>query len=270
MADDNLRAFRYRVLRYTPNLMRDEWVNIGILLEEAEGLRRRRARLIEEPGEIARVRRLHPDADEAVLRALPGDWEAHAGPGEAGEAYLRKLEDTLSNVIQLTEEKAVPAEDFDAELERLYQQRVAPPPRPGRTGALLESTRGWIRAKLNDVFRRHRILAKLEKNIRADEFTEPGDPMRLDYSYRRNGTRGFLQAFSLARDVAQAKALAYTAECVRARIPKTEFTAVTEIEPHRENARHQFVAATLAAQDIAIVPLSRIELFADQLRSSLN
>jgi hypothetical protein len=266
MADDNLRAFRYRVLRYTPNLIRDEWVNIGILLEETEGLRRRRARLIEE-GEMARVRRLHPDADEAVLRALPSDWEAHA---EADEAYLRKLEDTLSNVIQLTEEKAVLAEDFDAELDRLYQQRVAPPPRSGRAGALLESTRGWIRAKLNDVFRRHRILAKLERNIRVDEFTEPGDPMKLDYGYRRNGTRGFLQAFSLARDVAQAKALAYTAQCIRARIAKTEFTAITEIEPQRENARHQFVAATLAAQDVAIVPLSRIELVADQLHSSIN
>jgi hypothetical protein len=26
------RAYAYRVLRYTPNLVRDEWVNIGVLL----------------------------------------------------------------------------------------------------------------------------------------------------------------------------------------------------------------------------------------------
>jgi len=26
------RPFAYRIVRYTPNLVRDEWVNIGVLL----------------------------------------------------------------------------------------------------------------------------------------------------------------------------------------------------------------------------------------------
>ena len=26
--------FQYRILRYMPNLLRDEWVNIGVLLED--------------------------------------------------------------------------------------------------------------------------------------------------------------------------------------------------------------------------------------------
>ena len=56
-------TLRYRILRYVPNLVRDEWVNVGVLLEEARGSRRA-MRLIEQPGEFARVRRLHPDADE--------------------------------------------------------------------------------------------------------------------------------------------------------------------------------------------------------------
>ncbi|MFZ0415401.1 MAG: DUF3037 domain-containing protein, partial [Candidatus Acidiferrales bacterium] len=58
----------YRVLRYTPNLVRDEWVNVGVLLEDPQK-QRARARLIEETSELARVRRLHPNADEALLRA---------------------------------------------------------------------------------------------------------------------------------------------------------------------------------------------------------
>ena len=49
------RACAYRILRYTPNLVRDEWVNIGVLLEDPGG-RRRAMRLIEEPAEFARVR----------------------------------------------------------------------------------------------------------------------------------------------------------------------------------------------------------------------
>jgi len=68
------RACAYRILRYAPNLVRDEWVNIGVLVfDPATG--ERRLRLIEEAGEFARVRRLHPAADEALLRALRDDIE---------------------------------------------------------------------------------------------------------------------------------------------------------------------------------------------------
>ena len=66
---------RYRILRYTPNLVRDEWVNVGVLLEEVDGPRRA-MRLIEDASEIARVRRLHPGADEDLLRALPSEFDA--------------------------------------------------------------------------------------------------------------------------------------------------------------------------------------------------
>ena len=66
--------------------------------------------------------------------------------------------------------------------------------------------------------------------------------------------------------------LAYTAECIRARVPraKTEFTAVVEMEPARENPRHQFVARLFEEQHIAMVPLNRIEKFAEELRVRVN
>src|SRR5258708_38633871 len=64
----------YRILRYTPNLVRDEWVNIGVLLfDPLSG--DRRLRLIEEQDEYNRVRRLHPQADESLLRKLRDDLE---------------------------------------------------------------------------------------------------------------------------------------------------------------------------------------------------
>ncbi len=269
MAEETRNTYAYWVLRYTPNLVRDEWVNIGILLQDP--VRNRvRARLIEEAAELARVRRLHPGADENLLRALPGDFEAQLGAsGEAPSAYLEKLEQTLANVLQLSPQKGVLAEDFDAELDRLYRDHVAPPRYRERAG-LLENTRAWIRTRINDVFRRHHILGKMDKGVRVEEFTERGDPLRLDYAYRRNGTRGYLHALSLSRDPAQAKVLAYTAERIRAKQTGSEFAAITEIEPQRENPRHQFVARLLAEQQIQIVPLNRIEAFAEQLRPRLN
>src|SRR5208282_722621 len=98
MAEENLHILLCRILRYTPNLIRDEWFNIGVILEDAAA-GRADARLIEEPAEIARVRRLHPAADEALLRSLPQDFDAAlAVGGQSASAYLLKLDETLSNV----------------------------------------------------------------------------------------------------------------------------------------------------------------------------
>ncbi len=120
---------RYRILRYVPNLVRDEWVNVGVLLEEARGSRRA-IRLIEQAGEFARVRRLHPEADEDFLHALAPDFDARLRGSEADvAAYLQKLDQNLSNVLQLSPPRGLLADNFDAELDRLYREQVTPPAR---------------------------------------------------------------------------------------------------------------------------------------------
>ncbi|MFZ0882509.1 MAG: DUF3037 domain-containing protein, partial [Candidatus Acidiferrales bacterium] len=124
-------TLRYRILRYVPNLVRDEWVNVGVLLEEARGSRRA-VRLIEQPGEFARVRRLHPDADEDYLRALAPEFDARLrGPAREVTSYLDKLDQNLSNVLQLSPPRGLLADNFDAELDRLYREQVTPPARRG-------------------------------------------------------------------------------------------------------------------------------------------
>jgi len=264
--NDEQRMLTYKIVRYTPNLIRDEWVNIGVLLEESASSRRA-IKMIEEESEFARLRRLHPGVDDSLLRALASEFDAELRkPSDVISQYFEKLDQTLSNAVQFSPVKAVFAEDFDAELDRLYHDHVAPPPRA--RGGIIESTRGWIKARLNDVFRRRRV-PRLERNIRVDEFTQPGDPLRLDYGYR-NGVRGYLQAVALGRDTSQAKVLAYTAERIRARIPEVEFTAITEIEPAGENPRHQFMVKLFDEQRIAIVPLNRVERFAEDLRVRLQ
>src|SRR5881409_427209 len=100
------KSCAYRILRYAPNLVRDEWVNIGVLVfDPATG--ERRLRLIEEAGEFARVRRLHPAADEALLRALRDDIEKQFDAAKNGgwRALLAKWDETLSNALQLAPQK---------------------------------------------------------------------------------------------------------------------------------------------------------------------
>jgi Protein of unknown function (DUF3037) len=267
MDEEPKTMFQYRILRYVPNLARDEWVNIGVLLEESSGARQA-MRLIEEPSEFARVRRVHPDADEDFLHALAPEFDARLR-GSAAEvnAYLQKLEQNLSNTLQLSPRKALLADNFDAELDRLYREQVTPPVR--RAGGLLQNTRDWMRSKLSDVFRRHRILGKLEQRVRVEGFTQPGDPMRLDYGYQ-NGVRGFIHSVSLRRDLPQAKALAYTAGCIHARDAQAEITAVTDTSPDAENPRHVFVEKLFTGESIRIVAMSQVEGFAEELRMRIQ
>src|SRR6202047_70882 len=74
------RGLAYHLLRYVPNLVRDEWVNIGVLVFNPK-TGERRLRLIEDQDEYNRVRRLHPWADEALLRALRDNLENRLDSG---------------------------------------------------------------------------------------------------------------------------------------------------------------------------------------------
>jgi len=265
--EDPKNMFEYRILRYMPDSERDEWVNIGVLLQEVSGARRA-MRLIEEPVEFARVWRAHPGTDENLLRSLYTEFDARLRASVADvEVYLQTLDQNLSSTLQFSQPKGLLADNFDAELDRIYRQQVTPPVR--RAGGLLQNTRDWMRDKLNDVFRRHRILGKLEHRVRVEGFTQPGDPMRLDYGYQ-NGGCGIIQSVSLRRDLPQAKALAYTAGCIHARDRLAEITAITDTTPDAENPRHVFVEKLFAGEGIRIVAMSQVEGFAEELRQRIQ
>lgn len=269
MAETNTNPLAYHVIRYVPNLIRDEWVNIGVVIH-SPGAGRFRLRMIDEEAEYARLRRLHPAADESLLRRV-GPMLEDTLTGHNGDlaAWITKLNNVLSNAVQFSPQTGLLAEDLDAELDRLYSSHVAPPPRP--TVSSGAESRSGIRAKANQVFRTTGLWPKLERSVHVDKYTFAGDPLHLDYSYRRNGTRGYIHSLALARDPAQAKVLAYTAEAIRAREEKTEFIAITEIDPQPEkNERHKFVTGLLQEEEIQIVPLSRLPAWAHQLRPTLH
>jgi Protein of unknown function (DUF3037) len=266
MSDPERKTFQYRILRYAPNLLRDEWVNIGVLLEGVDGPER--AIRILDDEHLPRVRRHYPDADLDLLRGLQEEFGSRlSGPSEKVTAELTKWNDTYSNAIQFGPKKSLLAEGFDTAFARLYDEQVGPPARA--RGGFAESARSWLRSKLRDVFRRHRILDKLKANVRVEEFTHPGDTFKFDYAYR-NGVQGYLQSVLLGRDLLQCKALTYTAEHIRRRNPTAEFTALTDTEPSREDRRQHFILQLFEEQKIHIIPMNRVEKFAEGLRRQLQ
>jgi hypothetical protein len=273
------RLLIHRILRYMPDPLRDEWVNIGVLVFDPE-TGERRLRLIEDQEEFHRIRRLHPLAEESLLRGLRDSLEDRFDA--AGRIYgqssnsrpewmleLCKWDQIWSAVLKLAEPKGTRATDLDAELERLYKSRVAVPRVLGRAG--LPGSRGSLRAYCSQVFKQAHLWDRLEKSVRASEFTFPGDPMRFDYSYRRNGTRGFVQTLSVSRAPADAKVLAYTAKRIYEKGAfAPEFTAVTDVSLEASNERYRFVRDTLREAGVEPVPLEGFAVWVARLKPMLQ
>lgn len=289
------RVFVHRILRYVPNLLRDEWVNIGVLLYDPN-TGERRLRLIEEEAEYARLRRLHPRLDEAGLRGLGEHLESRFGaavqsngnggpvrsslrngegnPKPNATEWLRILEKwdaTLSQSLQLADPKATTAADLDLELERLYDERIAVPRAAARMGR--PAARPQMRSYCNQVLRQARIWERVEKGIPASEFTYEGDPMRIDYGYRRNGARGFVQTISVTRGLADAKLYADTARHIvdRARTRfDPEFTAITDVALDLAKPIHKAVSKALGEFQIHSIPLENFAVWTAKMRPMLQ
>lgn len=268
---DGERACIFYLLRYVPNIVRGEFVNLGVLLHDPGENRLYPPRLLDN---FRRLRRLHPWADLEVLAALEKQIAADA-PAEATAlpSYLSRLQQ-FSNVLEFTESKAVLTADPEAELDRLFETYVAEPQYPSRVGALVERSRAWIRSQLNAALRQAGLWERLERSVRVEQYTHRGDRFRFDFGYRRNGDRGFLQALVLEREADRAKVLAYTVERIRTRLAaekhKLFCAAIVEAAPAPHNETAELSARILAEQQIAVVPVSELDSFADTLRRNLT
>jgi hypothetical protein len=290
------RALVHRILRYVPNLLRDEWVNIGVLLYDPN-TGERRLRLIEEEEEYDRLRSLHPRVDEESLRGLREHMESrfntatqsnsNGGPirstlrnGEGNPKpnatdwfqVLEKWDATLSQSVQLADPKATTADDINIEIDRLYRERVAvgqdtAPARPGHA-----TTRDRMRDYMNQIFRQAGIWNRIQTDVHVSEYTRDGDPLVIDYGYRRSDMiRGFVQTVALSRPD-DAKLFAYTAQKIRG-MPKQpgerfshEFVAVTDVGFKAENENHKFLKKMLDDCGVEPLPLEGVAVWAAKLR----
>ena len=127
-----------------------------------------------------------------------------------------------------------------------------------------------MRHYCGQVWRQAQLWNRIEKAVRVSEFTFPGDPMRLDYGYRRNGTRGFVHTLSVSRAPADCKLLAYTAQRIASKIP-SEFAAVTDIQLQPDhNKRHRFVRDTLRDAGIESLDMSMFASWVPKLKAQLQ
>jgi hypothetical protein len=284
------RACAFQLLRYVPDVVRNEYVHIGVILREEGSAEPPRVQFTRD---WRRVRCLDPEADTGLLEGMESELRTRLTAEPHGN-LMRILNEALSLSVQITEPKAYLAESLPAGMEELMRLYVEPPPRE-RVARL--RGRAAIQSRMRMEFERAGVWDLLRKRIAASEYTRPGDPLQIDMGYRPNGISHpadqdlsagtpFIRMFhavSLEPGVEMAKVLAFSAASLRAgveRIEKAdlELTAViepaarigaTEEEPERL-ALYRFGVETMEEHQIRVLTTADMERVADTARRELR
>jgi hypothetical protein len=302
------RECEFRLLRYVPDAVRNEYVHIGVILRERaaedqpDGAQERTE--VRFTHDWRRVKCLDPDADTALLEGMEGELRRRLAvpspdPEPAGK-LMRILEESLSLNVQMTEPKAYLAESMPAGMEELMRLYVET---PARERAARSGGRAAIHARMRAEFERVGVWDLLRKRIAASEYTRPGDPLRIDVGYRPNGVVRMFHAVSLdagigpridarigtrvatgvAGGLEMAKVLAFSAAALRAgveRVEKAELELTAVIEPAarlgasdeepERLAMYRFGVETMEEHQIRVLTTSDMERVAETARRELR
>lgn len=268
------RQCEFQLLRYVPDPVRNEFVHIGVLLREPGG--RPDVRFTRD---WRRVRCLDPEADTALLENMESELRRRLAEDVDGK-LMKILDEALSLSVQITPPKGYLAESLPAGMEELMRIYVDPPRRE-RVSRL--RGRAAIQAAMRGEFERAGVWDLMRKQIRAADYTRPGDPLRIDAGYRPNGTIRMFQAVSLEPGVEMAKVLAFSAAGLRAGVERVEkagleLTAIiepaaqlaaTNDEPERLEM-YRFGVETMEEHQIRVLTTSDLPRIAAAARRELR
>ena len=270
------------LIRYVPDTVKNEFVNIGVLLREA-GAKDAAPASVRFTRDWSRVRCMDPDADVALLEGLESEIQERLRLGAADtQPVMKMLEESFSNAVQITEARACLAESIPAEMEQLARMYVEPlklKQTRKRTG------RAAIAGSMRTEFERAGVWALMRKRISAAMYTRPGDPLRIDCGYRPNGVIRMFHAVSLEGDVEAAKVLAFSAPrlaegVLRVEKATLELTAVIEPiadvgdgqagERTEQMDQYRFGVETMEQQAIRVMTVNDLGRMAETARRELR
>ena len=259
------------LLRYVPDAVRNEFVNVGVVLTGPGGFAGFRM-----TRDWSRVRCMDPAADTEMLEAIETELRTRlAADGEARAAILKKVDDSFSNLLQVSETKACLTADPQAELELLSQMYLESSRR--EKAARDSGARNRIFSQMRDAFTAAGVWdhPAMWKRIPVGELASDGDPLKIDCGYRPNGVVRLFHAVALDTDVSAAKVLAYSYPALREGILKkenahAELTAIVEDDFDRAADQVRFAIRTLETNAIKLARVSQLPALAEQARVELK
>ena len=261
----------FSLIRYVPDPVKDEFVNIGVLLREMVEPHRLGLRFTRD---WRRVRCLDAGADVHAFEALETELRQRM---TEGPQVLQQLQESFSTQLQITAPKGCLAETFLTQMEELmkmYVESYKLPREKTRTG------RSAIHEEMRRQFEQGGVWGLLKTRIAAERYTRAGDPLRIDCGYRTNGTSKMFQAVSLIADVEAAKGLAYSASALREGVRRVEgakLELAVFVEPIREVGedkdlleQYAFGRETMELQGIHVLTVTDLGRIVEAARLELH
>ncbi len=260
---------RFFVLRYAPDAVKNEFINVGLVLLPPAG-----SAQVRFTRDWSRVLCLDPEADVEMLQALESDLRNQLREMNGDhDLILRRIQDSFSNAIQPSEFQACLASsavDEADELARLYLER----PRR-RQQAREPGARVAIVARMRSEFEAAGVWPLMQEKIPVSRYTRSGDPLKIDCGYSPNGTVKLFHAVTLSSDINAAKVLAFSFPQLAHGIKKAEgkqalLTAVVEDNLPMDDESVAFARETLEQNAIRIAPVNSMAAVAREAARELG
>jgi hypothetical protein len=274
MAD--LKQFEFCLLRYVPNVVRGEFVNIGLLLFEpqADGFGFADLRMT---SDWRRATCLDRQIDIEVLQALEADLRSRLQHPEDVGSLLHKLEDSFANLIQISPRQPCLAAEPTQELETLCSLYLEEPRLEALPAAnRKKGERAVILAQIKDAFTRAGIWGLIGTQIPAAKYTEQkGDPLVFDFGYEVQGELRFFQSVPLRASINQALILANCfprfAKRMEEKIQQNaQLTAVVADDLDRKLPGIEFALDAFSENKVQVATTSDMPSIAERARLDLN
>jgi hypothetical protein len=265
------RKLEFYLLRYVPDAVKGEFVNFGLV---AIGGSPNDAVLadVRFTKNSSRLLCLDPQADLDVLEKLQNELRREIGSAKDQAELLRRIEDSFSNVIQLSPvmpavtEKIATAEIEEVARIFLETAKIRGTREPAGRRKILETMR--------DEFEKAGVLTLLSA-VPAEPYTKAGDPLEFDFGYNTGSEIKLFHAVSMRAGVDSAVMLA-------ARYPKIApvmgkitgasilLTAVVEAELDRSRSEVGFALEMMAESRIMVASTADMPAIADVARRELK
>ncbi len=267
-----LRQFEFFVLRYVPDAVKDESLNIGILMIE-EGANGAGFADVRFTQDWRRVQCIDPQADVEWLQAVEGDIRGQLAQSSDRTVLMNKLQDSLSNVIQLSSAKGCIAADPVREMGSLCSMYLEASHLPSPKREL--SGRQFIVAGMRDEFQRASVLPFMTEHFSVAPYTKDGDPMKYDFAYPVANEIKFLHAVTLRAGVDQAVVLAARFPEINDGIRKktqagAKLTAVVEDGLDLARPEVGFALAMMQEKGVRVARLGEMRQVAEEIRMELK
>lgn len=281
------RKFEFFLLRYVPDVVKEEFVNIGLVIFES-GENGPGFADVRFTKDWSRVRCLDPQADVELLARLEKDIRAQLMEMRDREALIRRMEDSFSNLVQVSGVKgclsANPAEELEF-LTRLYLKRRGAAKTETHPEMELEvepepehrhgTGRHFILGEMQRSFERAGVWKLLMKGIPVSSYSHPKDPFKFDFGYKVGGEIKLFHGVSMSANVDAAVLLAARYQKLRPKMAQMTstspmLTAVVEAELDRTRGELGFALEMMEESGIRVAETTEMSEIAETARVDLG